>query len=252
MEVKQAEFARMVGVSSVAIFKKIKNKTLIVNAAGFLDTDNPVNAAYLSKHRRKAEEAAAAEQIKAGGAAPIKSFTSETFSGNGPPSTASPPNDFALMAVAGVPARALLNMTLREIVTKYPGIDKIERYAKILKDTTMSAEKEQRILERALTLIPKDFVISRLFNFIEGIMKQLLEYPDSVVDRVIALAVAESETTRIDIVETMTNGLTQIISGAKDNIISELNGLKNKYQNDITAHNQIEEIKEAIEEARND
>ena len=250
MEVKPAEFARQAGVSRASISEKIKNKTLIVNAAGMLDTENPVNAAYLSKHRRRQAETEAAAQIENGGGkvSPVK-----LFDGQAPPrnAAASRPDDFSLMAVAGVPARELLDMTLREIVLKYPGIEKIERYAKILKDTTMSAEREQRIQERALTLIPKDFVISRLFAFIEGIVKQIIEFPEAVVDRVIALASTETETTRIEVIETLTNGLTQIIGGAKENIIAELNGLKNKYQKDIEAHEQIEQIKDAIEEARN-
>jgi len=249
MEVIPAQFARLAGVSRASISEKIKNKTLIVNAAGMLDTENPLNAAYLSKHRQRQAKTDAAEQIKANGA---KSFTGETFSGSGHPRTvAVRPDDFSLMSVAGVPARELLDMTLREIVLKYPGIEKIERYAKILKDTTMSAEREQRINERALTLIPKDFVISRLFAFLEGIIKQIVEFPEAVVDRIIALASTETETTRIEVIETLTNGLTQIIGGAKENIIAELNSLKNKYQKDLETHDQIEQIKDAIEEARN-
>jgi hypothetical protein len=188
-----------------------------------------------------------AGEIKASGK---KSFTGETFSGSGPPGPR--PDDMALMQVAGVPAREMLNMTLREIVKKNPGLDKIERYSKILKDITMSAEREQRIQERGLTTIPKDFVVSRLFNFIEGLITRFIEYPDSVVDRIIALANSESETTRIDIVDVMTAGISQIVTGAKDSIIIELNGLKSKYQNEIKNHDRIEEIKEAIEETRNE
>jgi hypothetical protein len=244
MEVKPAEFARQAGVSRASISDKIKNKTLIVNAAGLLDTENPVNAAYLSKHRQKRQEAQAADYIKS------KSFPGETFTGAGPPQPR--PDDHALMQVAMLPARELLDMTLREIVIKYPGLDKIERYAKILKDTTMSAEREQRIQERALTLISKDFVVSRVFSFLEGLIKQIVEYPESAVDRIIALANMESETTRIDIVETMTSGLSLIISGAKNSIISDLNGLRSKYQKEIENHNAIEDLRDAIEEARND
>ena len=247
MEVIQAEFARIAGVSRASISGKISNKTLIINAAGMLDTDNPVNATYLSKHRQKQAQASAVEQIQAG---EKKSFTGETFQGN----ASSPPgvrqDDFALIAAAQLPAREMLNMTLREIVLKYPGIDKIERYSKILKDTTMSAEREQRIQERDLTLIPKDFVVSRLFSFIEGLIKQIVEYPESMIDRIIALANTESETSRQEIIDTMTNSLTQIISGSKKTIIEELNGLKNKYQNETQSRDRIEEIKDAIEEVQ--
>ena len=242
MEVKPAEFARLAGVSRASISGKIKNKTLIVNAAGLLDTDNPINAAYLSKHRQNRSNEEAAAYVQSAGS---KSFTGETFK---PPG--GPPDDFALAQVAGVPAREMLNMTLRDIVLKYPGLDKIERYSKILKDITMSAEREQRIQERSLTLIPKNFVTSRIFGFIDGLTKQIIEYPESVVDRIIALANNESQTTRIDIVDIMTAGISQLVTGAKDSIVAELNGLKNKYQNDIDNHNQIEELKEAIQEAR--
>jgi ADP-dependent phosphofructokinase/glucokinase len=116
----------------------------------------------------------------------------------------------------------------------------------------MSAEREQRIQERDLTLIPKDFVMSRLFPFLEGLIKRIIEYPDSAVDRIIALAITESETTRIDIVETMIAGLSHIVNNSKDLIITELNSLKSKYQKDIQNHDRIEEIKEAIEEVRNE
>lgn len=244
MEVKPAEFARMAGVSRASISGKISNKTLIVNAAGLLDTENQLNAAYLSRHRQKRAEMEAAAYVDTGG---VKSFTSETFKPPGPPQ-----DDFALAQIAGVPARSMLNMTLRDIVLQYPGLDKIERYSKILKDITMSAEREQRIQERGLSLIPKDFVISRVFGFVDGLIKQIVEYPESAVDRIIALANSESETTRIDIIETMTGGIGQIIAGAKKSIIDELNSLKNKYQNEIQNHNQIEEIKEAIQEAQSD
>jgi hypothetical protein len=81
MEVKPAEFARIAGVSRPSISGKIQNKTLIVNAAGLLDTDNPVNARYISKHKQGAAETAAAEYAASGGTipGPGKSFTGETY-----------------------------------------------------------------------------------------------------------------------------------------------------------------------------
>ena len=53
MEVSKADFARMAGVSKAAISKKSKNKRLIVNSAGLLDTDNPINRMYLEKHQKE-------------------------------------------------------------------------------------------------------------------------------------------------------------------------------------------------------
>jgi len=247
MEVTQSQFARMAGVSRPSLSGKIKRKTLIVNSAGRMDTENPVNAAYLSKHRQKRTEADAGEYIKQGGE---KSFTGETFKVNRPPPAA--PDDTMLMQLAGVPAREFLNMTLREIVTKYSGLDKIDRYVKFLKDSTMAAEKEQRIHERDLTLIPKDFTISRLFEFINTLALQLIEYPESAADRIIALATADGENTRIEVVTTMTSGISRIIAGSKESVIQELNGLKSKYQKENQADAKLEAIKEAIKETENE
>jgi hypothetical protein len=248
MEVKPAEFARLAGVSRPSISGKIKNKTLIVNAAGLLDTDNPVNARYISTHNQKAaEEAAAAYAGKGGdivspGKLPIPGAVLSTT-----PLT----DDYAIAQLAFTP-REVLGLTIRELVLKFPGLDKIERYAKILKDVTMAAEKEQRIKERSLTLIEKDFVVSRLFGFIDTLTKQALDFPEAIADRIIALSKAQGETARNDVTLIMREGIGRVISGAKDQIISELNVLKSKYQNDSRNDDKFDELKQAIEEARNE
>jgi hypothetical protein len=248
MEVKPAEFARIAGVSRPSISEKIKNKTLIINAAGMLDTDNPVNAAYISRHKQKqAETAAAAYATNGGGPMP---YTPEVSAGKllQPPAAK---DDFQLSQIAGVP-RELLDLTIRELVLKYPGLDKIERYARIMKETTFTAEKYQRMEERNLTLIPKDFVISRVFVFLETISRETLEYPEAAADRIISLARAEGESCRNAVIETMREGLSRILMGSKDQVIAELKILKSKYQKDVQNIDRIEEIKEAIEEAKSE
>ena len=245
MEVKPAEFARLAGVSRPSVSEKIKNKTLIVNAAGMLDTDNPVNAAYISKHRQKRAETAAAEYTKPQphGPAPPEVSSSKLFLSGGPA------EDLRISELAGVPLN-LINMSIREIIMKYPGLPQIERYVKIHKDWTAAAEKEQRIHERNLTLIPKDFVISRIFTFIESLAKQSLEYGEADAEKIIALVQAAGENARNDVIETIRKGIGRILAGAKDQIVIELNNLKSKYQNENQNIDRLEEIKEAIEEAR--
>jgi hypothetical protein len=249
MEVKPAEFARIAGVSRPSISEKIKNKTLIINAAGMLDTDNPLNASYISKHKQRQAEAAAADYAKSGGVvsiAPHEKFTGVNFQ------SAVPQDNFQLSQLAGVPME-LLNLTMRELVLKYPGIDKIERYAKILKETTATAEKYQRMEERNLTLVSKDFVISRVFTFLDTLVKQALEYPEAAADRIISLVQAEGEGCRLPVIEAMREGLSRVVSGAKEQVITELKTLKSKYQKDNLSNDRIEEFKDAIiEEAQNE
>jgi hypothetical protein len=247
MEVKPAEFARMAGVSRPSISEKIKNKTLIINAAGMLDTENPVNAAYIARHKQKQADAAAAEYIKTGGApGPVPQEVSPAKLSQSPPAL----DDFQLAQLAGVP-RELLSLTMRELVIKFPGIPNIERYAKILAQTTAAAEKDQRIQERSLASIPKDFVVSRVFSFLETLAKQALEYPDSAADKIIALARSGDENIRTEIIEEMKKGIGKVLTGAKDQVVSELKTLKSKYQNENQS-DRIEEIKEAIEKVRNE
>lgn len=140
------------GVTRQSIFAKIKKGTLIQNSAGKLDTENPVNAGYLSEKRRQQEEA----QAITGSIA-----TKQTGGIQSPILHRNLPEPVAASAI-GVPAE-LLNLTLKELVMRYSGILPLEKYAKILKILVESAEKEQRIKERRLTLVDKDFVISRIF-----------------------------------------------------------------------------------------
>ncbi|MDR3335559.1 MAG: hypothetical protein LBT16_00005 [Treponema sp.] len=109
----------------------------------------------------------------------------------------------------------------------------------------MASEKEQRIQERALKVIEKDFVRSRLFQYIDVLMRQIIEYPEAAIDAFVSKVLSEGPDAKEELVSTMRAGLGRIIAGAKDQVIKELNGLKDKY----TATDKLEEINEAIREA---
>jgi len=248
MEVTPAEFARMAGVSGVAVFKKTKNKTLIVNTAGKLDTENPVNAAYISKHRQKQSQAELAAALPPESGNEIVSSRKLSKA----PGAGAAMDDLRISELSGVPID-LLNMTIRELIRNYPGLEKIERYVKIYKEWTAASEKEQRIQERKLTLISKDFVISRLFTFVDTLTKECLDYPENETEKIIATVRAKGEGARNEIIKIMKDGLGRIVAGAKEQIITELSNLKGKYQNENSKADRLEEIaglspKEVIEE----
>jgi hypothetical protein len=50
----------------------------------------------------------------------------------------------------------------------------------------------------------------------------------------------------------MREGIGRVIAGAKDQVIAELNVLKSKYQDDFRHNDKFDELKQAIEEARNE
>lgn len=219
MEVKAAEFARMAGVSRMAISGKIKNGTLILNSGGKLDTDNPLNRAYLDKHREKQKAALQAKELE------------RTLN----QATALPlPERNTKEDLKQVPAQnkaaSMLNMTIGDLIKHYGDVKGIGDYAKILRDLTAADEREQKTQERRMLQIPKDFVVARLFSFIDQLMNKLLDVPEAVSDQVIALALSSDEgTRRQEVINVLSDNLTRCIAGCKERIISELNGLKSKY-----------------------
>lgn len=231
MEVTQAEFARMAGVSRVAIHKKIENKTLIINSGKMLDTDNPVNRAYLDKKQNK------------------QKFANMTLSAAEMTTSVSSPRPVqtvmmpAPMPVAdtNIPAE-LLGLTLRELFQRFGSFQGLQDYVKILKDLTTADEKTQRLEERRQLQIPKDFVVARLFGFLNQLSNKILDVPDSMADQVIALVKSESD--RAKIVTYMRDVLSRCIGGAKENIINELNSLKGKYDDDQS------DLRDAIDELK--
>ena len=240
MEVLPAEFARQAGVTRQSICAKIKKGTLIQNSAGKLDTENPVNAGYLAMKRRQLEETQAAHAaltVQSGRA------DAKITGGQGSMLQRAFSEQTAARAI-GIPAE-LLTLTLKELVMRYSGILPLEKHAKILKILVESAEKEQRIKERRLTLVDKDFVISRLFQFTDNLMVQLLEYPESAADNLVAQVLANTDTVRKTVANTMKTDLSKILARAKEHIIRELNGLKHKYHDDSTADT-IADLKQEI------
>jgi hypothetical protein len=100
----------------------------------------------------------------------------------------------------------------------------------MLRDLTAADERDQKVRDRGLKLIEKDFVIARLLQYMDILMKQLLEYPESCVDEIIALVQAEGGAARLDASRKLETGISKIIKDSKDQLIKELSGLRAKYQ----------------------
>ena len=247
-------------VSPAAICKKIKNGTLIQNSAKKLDTDNPINRQYLMQ-KQAAFKAGITEgnlnvvankpgfelAAQTAGITPelIQVETTHVSSG-GKPAVFTAAND---MQISGA-ANEALNMTLRELIIYRGGgsIDGVEKYSKILRDLVTADEKDQKLQERRLVQIPKDFVVSRLFNFIDQLMNKLLDVPESITDQVIARVQAGGDTMRQDVINLISDNVSRCIAGTKEHIISELNSLRGKYEKQSdAADDMVSEIKEQLE-----
>lgn len=275
MEVTQAEFARMCGVKPSSICEKVKNGTLIINSGKKLDTDNPVNRRYLTNKQTKLQINVQTQNLADLAASPIIqdfSILPSIPGANGLPAsipdtstvanTSIPPtrtkqsklvtpfvpsgNDYAI--TTGL-SETMLNMTLLQLVTNYGGVAGIERFAKTLQTLTTANEKELRLQERRQKLVSKDFVTSRLFGYVDQLMNKLLDWPEGIIDTLIAKSLANKQEGRTELVNYMRDGLTRCICDAKQHIISELESLCEKYDPNRT---ELEEIKEAVEGLKNE
>ena len=228
MEVTQSTFANMAGVSRAAVCTKIKNKTLIMNQAGKLDTDNPVNRAYLDKHQNKIKD----------------SFNFATMGGQLPTGPAVAASAASVAENHPGAAGEMLNMTMREILQNYGNIANVERYSKLLKDLTVADEKEQRIQERRLVQVPKDFVQASVFGFLEALMNKLLDLPERVSDQVIAYVQADIDTARIKIKNLLTDDISAAIGDSKAQIQQAIENMKGKYSQEDSLRDIVSEAVE--------
>jgi hypothetical protein len=234
MEYKQADFCKTYGLEPSTVSKAIKRGALQKNTAGLIDDENTLNKVFLAKRRLKSVNDALADDGK-NAERTAKQIDFSAF------------EDYEIADHAELPKK-LLSMTIRELVIKFKGLDGIERYVKMLRDLAAADEKDQKTQERRLQLVEKDFIIARVFQYLDVLMKQLLEYPEGAVDGIIALVQSEGAAARKDVSRIMEKGVTDIIKDAKAQIIKELSGLRAKYQDD----DKLDEVKAVIEEAIGD
>jgi hypothetical protein len=234
MEYKQADFCKVYGLEPSTVSKAIKRGALQKNTGGLIDDENTLNKLFLAKRRLKGINEALTDDGK-NAERVAKQIDFSTF------------EDYEIADHAGLPKK-LLGMTIRELVVKFKGLDGLERYVKMLRDLAAADEKDQKTQERRLQLVEKDFIVSRVFQYIDVLMKQLLEYPEGVVDGIIALVQSEGAKARHDVSRILEKAVMDIIRDAKSQIVKELSGLRAKYQDD----DKTDEIKAAIEEAIGD
>lgn len=220
MKLKPVDFARQAGVSKQAISAKIKNKTLIIDEAGFLDTDNPINSAYISNAGRRSRQNIVN---------PLPAAITSPPQGAIVQSAPTPATPADMAAAAGVPATELLDYTLRDVVMRYNGIYNLEKHAKVLQNIMMAADKEQRMAERSMRLISKDFVTARIFPFLNMLMKQLIEYPESAADNIISKVLSDGPEAREAIITMIRDGISRIIAKSKEQVIKEIESLRPRH-----------------------
>lgn len=233
MEVTQSVFASMAGVNRASICVGIKKKSLVMNSAGKLDTDNPVNRRYLDKHQKKLQEAHSFE-----------TFGEQVELGAVQKAAVAPKN---LEADRNGVAGNLLNLTMRELIQQHGNMANVERYAKLVKDLTVADEKEQRIQERRLEQIPKDFVQASVFGFLEALMNKLLDLPERIADQAVAYVQADADTARSKIKNLLSDDITAAITDSKNQIIGGIENMKGRYSQEDSLRDIVSDVMEKAE-----
>jgi hypothetical protein len=231
MEYKQSDFCKAYGILPSTANMAIKRGALQKNTAGLLDDENTVNKIFLAKRQLKITKEALADDGKN-----VERVTGRIdFAAL---------EEYELAGHAGLPKK-LLGMTIRDLVISFKGLDGLERYVKMLRDLAAAEEKDQKTQERRLQLVEKDFVTARLFQYVDDLMKQLLEWAGTSAPGITALVLSGGEAALPDVTREIEKGVGGVIRDAKSQIIKELSGLRAKYHDD----DRLEEVKAIIEEA---
>lgn len=201
-----------------------------------MDTDNPINRAYLEKHRNQLQQDAATEAFLQKQKSEIQAAAEKSA------------NDLLdnIQNNNQISAAELQGMTLGEIVRKFGNLEGIDRFVKLQKDLVTIEEKNQRLQEKRLQQLPRDFVIARLFGFQQQQASRVLDVPEAGADQIIAMVLANPDGCRQKIIEYMRDLLSRAIGGAKEHVINELSSLRAKYDdNSDSISDKIDELMEA-------
>ncbi|MDD5353061.1 MAG: hypothetical protein PHS93_07880 [Candidatus Omnitrophica bacterium] len=258
-EIIPAQLAKILNLKRQAVYMAIRRGNIDLNSGGMIDTKNTKNQSWLISHglseisiqsaldaihqttksnpKIKAQSNQLPEIREKTKEKPItiqpqQIEAIEKYIGNN--QTQSGPSDTNIDAaqfedVTGLPER-MMNLTLYELVKRYGGPMNLESWSKILQRLMGAMSQDQKIQERRLTLIEKDFVISRLLQYLETLSNRLFDYTESAPIDFISLVKAGGENIEIEIKKKMRKDFSISIKDTKEALTRELESLKKKYE----------------------
>jgi len=258
-EIIPAQLAKILNLKRQAVYMAIRRNNIDLNSGGMIDTTNQKNQQWLVAHgiseqtiisalAQIQENQKSKLKLKApsnpipkireksidnpGAVEPEKIISIEKYIGNNKSSTIpinpnNPEVDFE--NITGLPAR-MMNMTIMELVTKYGGPMMLESWSKILQRLMGASLQDQKIQERRLELVEKDFIISRILQYLENQSIRLFDYAESAPIGFISTVQAGGENVEIEIKKKMRKDFSILIKESKESVTRELENLKKKYQ----------------------
>lgn len=245
MLISGSDFAKFIGCARQNIYKHVREGSLIKHESGKYDLNNKINLDYILRHGKTQNDIE--NYVLTKSEKKVKNKEKSNHSLNKKHKKKTIPfkkvnqveskknekildfNEKEFENITGLPAR-MMKLNLKQLVLRYGGQHQLKGWADILNKIMMASERDQKIQIRKLELIDKDFVVSRLFSYLETLNKQIFNIPLSLTDHIIALVKSEKDNYRNDIIELLKKELEKLIKDTKDRINQEIEGLKSKYE----------------------
>ena len=248
MFVNYSKFASFCGVTRQAIYKALKDG-LVENENNKLNLNNPTNKNYIFSHGKteneikefildqseKKEKKVVKIKDKSVVIPEKKEIIKEKKTKvkvEKKPKINDKKEDFSdddFENISGLPAK-MMKLTLRQLVMRYGNQMMLKNYADILNKMMMASERDQKIQIRKLELIEKDFVISRIFSYLETLHNQVFNIPLPLSDELIAVVMAKKENARTEIIDKLKLEFEKLLKDCKNRISNELDNLKSKFE----------------------
>jgi len=264
-EIGKSQLAKILKMTRQSIYRSISRGKIIANSAGLVDTQNKINQLWISSHglsendilsaldeiHKKEENKKKNKPIsnplpkirenknkKQPEVEPEKIIKNdqninqkiveaiEAYTENNQKTNI---DEIEFENITGLPAR-MMKLNLKNLVVKYGGPMMLKSWADILVKIMSANEKDQKIQERRLELIQKDFAISRLFMFLETLSSRIFDYTENIPVEIIALVKSGADDIEIEIKKKMRKDLSILLKDTKENVNRELENLKTKYE----------------------
>lgn len=119
------------------------------------------------------------------------------------------------------------NLTLKQIVQQYGGITGFKNYVDALDKMSAWKNKELKYEQARKKLIKKNPVARSLFSIVDIAFRRIVtEYPTTVTDQLIAIALGKKKTARIDAIALQEQALSKILKGVKKEVLKGLDDVE--------------------------
>lgn len=251
MKITQIELSKILNCSRANISQQVSQNKLILGPDKLIDTEEPLNTAWLrsrminpltlkkdvnvvSENQRKARvKNPHGHEGKSKKIDEIKII--ESSSDLLPESKIIQEQPINLKddfdTLTGMPKK-ILDLTIRQAVLKYGTEPYMKAYVDILNTLFSAMKKDVDIQEKRRALIEKDFVSAHLFQFLDVMINQIFDYPESAIDEFIAEIKADEKKARLKIPEKMRKDFSKIVNEAKKNITRQIKKLNERHNDD--------------------